>query len=233
MTHESEAHPVTHSRMARILRSATLWLLLAPLASCDPTGEPEPDPTMGGELQRGEFEYRCAGSNDAFCENFVAQRFPQRFAVGGHFEVAFNPTVSIVAVPAVETSAPSLLEPTFSGLISEFRFVRPGTAALLAVINGDEIVDYLHITAERVLSYHFSDDQGGMGLTELVLEPGESRVVTVQPRGELGQVLAGTLDYAWSTDELSIARLASETTARSVRIQAVAPGTTRLLVEGG
>lgn len=232
MTHESETTPATHRRMARTLRTAALGLILAPLA-CDPTGEPEPDPTMSGELQRGEFEYRCAGSNDAFCTDFVADRFPQRFAVGGFFEVAFNPSVDVVAVPAVESSAPTLLEPTFSGLISEFRFIRPGTAGLIAVINGDEIVDYLHITAERVLSYDFSDDRGGEGLTEIVLEPGESRTITVEPRGEQGQILAGTLEYAWSTDEIEVARLASQTTARSVQVQAVAPGTTRLLVEGG
>ena len=229
MTHESEAEVATHRRMAGKLRLA---LLVAPLA-CDPSTEPEPDPTMSGELQRGEFEYRCAGSNDAFCEDFVAQRFPQRFAVGGFFEVAFNPSVSVVAVPAVESSAPTLLEPTFSGLISEFRFIRPGTAGLIAVINGDEVVDYLHITAERVLSYDFSDDRGGSALTEIVLEPGESRTITVEPRGEQGQLLAGTLEYAWSTDEIEIARLASQTTARSVQVQGVAPGTTRLLVEGG
>ena len=206
--------------------------MLAPLA-CDPSTGTPPDPTMSGELQRGDFEYRCAGSNDAFCVDFVAQDFPQRFAVGGHFEVAFMPTVEVVAVPALESSAPSLLEPTFSGLISEYQFVRPGTAALIAVINGDEIVDYLHITGARVLSYHFSDSQGGRGVTEIVLAPGEKRVVTVEPRGELGQQLAGTLDYAWSTDDSAVARLASETTVRSVQVQGVAPGSTRLLVEGG
>lgn len=229
MTHESEAEVATHQCMAGRLRLA---LLLAPLA-CDPSSEPEPDPTMSGELQRGEFEYRCAGSNDAFCEDFVAQRFPQRFAVGGFFEVGFNPSVSVVAVPAVESSAPTLLEPTFSGSSSEFRFIRPGTAGLIAVINGDEVVDYLHITAERVLSYDFSDDRGRRALTELELEPGESRTITVEPRGEQGQQLAGTLEYAWSTDATAIARLASQTTGRSVQVQGVAPGTTRLLVEGG
>ena len=230
MVHESHGQPATHLRMAGKLR-LTLGLL-APLA-CDPSTTPEPDPTMSGELQRGDFEYRCAGSNDAFCVDFVAQSFPSRFAVGGHFEVALTPSVDVVAVPAVESSAPSLLAPTFSGLISEYRFLRPGTAALIAVISGDEIVDYLHITGERVLSYHFSDDQGGRGLTEIVLAPGERRTVTVEPRGELGQQLAGTLEYAWSTDESSVARVASETSARSVQVQGVAPGTTRLLVEGG
>ncbi len=233
MNHESRTVPDTYRRMGRKLRSATLWVLLAPLAACDPPDEPPPDPTMGGELMRGEFEYRCAGSNDAFCVDFVAQRFPQRFAVGGNFEVGFNPTVSIVATPGVQSSAPSLLEPTSSGVISGFRFNRPGTAALLAVINDEEMVDYLHVTAERVLSYHFSDEAGAVGVTEIVMQPGESRRVTVEPRGEFGQVLAGTLEYTWSTDEGGIARTASDTQGRTVQIQAVAAGRTRLLVEGG
>lgn len=233
MSHESTAVPGTHRCMGGKHRSAALWLLLGPLTACDPTAPPPPDPTMDGELMRGEFEYRCAGSNDAFCVDFVAQRFPQRFAVGGSFEVGFNPSVSIVATPGVQTSAPSLLEPTSTGVIASFRFDRPGTAALLAIINDEEMVDYLHVTAERVLSYHFSDDDGMDGVTEIVMQPGESRRITVEPRGELGQVLAGTLEYTWSTDEPSIARTASDTQARTVQIQAEAIGRTRLLVEGG
>lgn len=233
MSHESRTVPDTHRCMGGKLRSAALWLLLAPLTACDPGSDPPPDPTMGGELMRGEFEYRCAGSNDAFCVDFVAQRFPQRFAVGGNFEVGFNPTVSIVVTPGVQSSAPSLLEPTSSGVIAGFRFARPGTAALLAIVNDEEMVDYLHVTAERVLSYDFSDDTGAAGLTEIVMQPGESRRVTVEPRGELGQVLAGTLEYAWSTDAPGVARTASDTQARTVQIQAVDIGRTRLLVEGG
>ncbi len=233
MNHESRPVPDTDGRMGGKLRSATLWLLLAPMAACDPPEDPPPDPTMDGELMRGEFEYRCAGSNDAFCVDFVANRFPQRFAVGGNFEVGFNPSISVVVTPGVQTSAPALLEPTSTGVVAGFRFARPGTAALLAIINDEEMVDYLHVTAERVLSYYFSDDQGAAGVTEIVMRPGESRRITVEPRGELGQVLAGTLEYAWSTDEPAIARTASDTRARTVQIQAVDVGRTRLLVEGG
>ncbi len=185
------------------------------------------DPTQSGELQRGSFEYVCAGSNDAVCDaQLFATRFPERFAVGGLFTVRFNPNETEGPLPRVESAAPDVLRQDDTRL----EFVRPGTVALLA-LRGDEMIDYVHAQGETVRSLHFTDDAGGDGLVETTLTLGEQRRVFVEPRGELGQVLGGTLAYAWSVQDQTVARIQSDTAQRSVTVVGLSPGRVRLVVD--
>ncbi len=225
--HESQLPLATHRCMRLLGHVAALASLGLALAACDSAPEEEPEPTQVGELQRGEFRYACAGSNDAFCVEFQASHFPDRFAIGGQFSVSYNPRDTNGPLPWVDTAAPALL-----GLEQgRFVFERPGTSALLAVRSNEEMVDFLHITGERVQGFFFSDEDGGGGLLSVELEVDTTRQMTAQPRGEFGQVLAGSLSYAWSSEDPSIASVVTDPTSRTVTVRAESLGETRLVVE--
>lgn len=205
----------------RLVNRLLLPLLL--VCSCD-----NPEPLKTGELDRGQFEYICAGSEDAFCNGFVATEFPERFALTGRFEIRFDPEDSDGALPRVDTAAPDLL-----ALDAEtFEVKQVGTVALLA-LRGEQMIDFLHIRTSEVVSFNVTSERAATGLVELRLESGQADTLTATPWDEGGRVLAGALEYSWASADDSIIELRTSTAARSVGVQAGAVGTTELTVTAG
>ncbi|MBI2394290.1 MAG: hypothetical protein HYV09_32260 [Deltaproteobacteria bacterium] len=111
-------------------------------------------PTREGELGRGTFEYVCTNATDSACDDFGGGTFPGAIAVGASFGLRAQSGQVMTAAPAV------------SGSSGTFRASKPGTFAFY-LMNGDEIVDYIHIkfrkatalTASRseIIAYLSSD----------------------------------------------------------------------------
>lgn len=190
-------------------------------------------PERPGELGTGTFRYICVGDSDPYCENgFVAETFPERFAVGGAFDLDFDPTEFEVLdgepLPRVIAGSPDSVHSEAMA----FSFARPGYAAFLARNTIGEVVDLKHFYGAAVerIAVTAGDSQE---LAELGLLVGDEIDLRVEPQDSLRSVLAGSLTWEYAIDDPAVAEVLSTDNDRDVSIRAVGPGATTLHVIAG
>ncbi len=187
-------------------------------------------PARPGELGEGDFLYVCVGDSDPLCaEGSVATTFPERIAVGGRFGLDFNPNDSFRSDGvALRIEAPN--DTVVRRELDTFTIEQAGYQVFLAVSNESEVVDLQHIRAANIerISVRTMDSQD---LDTIELALGESITVYAIPQDRLRSELAGSLDYAWSTADPSIAEVASVDEDFDVTIEAVSEGITTLVIQ--
>ncbi len=180
-----------------------------------------------GELGNGSFWYDCAGPTDAACpDGFRARTFPTAIAVGASFGLAYGPSNGVGRSAVIDVSAPDLI----SSQSGAFRLVSPGFVSVLARRSG-RVVDLLHLDGQLV--DRAAIVRGGIALNAVELELGESVTLGAEPQSALGRTLAGSLPYAWSVADASVARLASVADDNRVLLEAEALGETEVRVVVG
>lgn len=211
------------TKTALTTRSLALATLVV-AAACTPLEDDRP--ARLGELGAGTFRYTCVGDSDPFCANgFVADTFPERFAVGGRFNLAFLPDGSDQEVPLV---VPGARDSVNSEGMS-FRFSRAGYAVFLALESTSTVVDLKHLYGADIASIAvLTDDSQELGMLEL--EPGEDLDVIAEPRDEQRSTLAGSLDYTWTIDDPETAEVLSIDMDRDITIRGVSDGETTLRI---
>ena len=198
-------------------------------------GDPDVDdrPERPGELGNGTFRYICVGDSDPFCENgFVADTFPERFALGGAFDLDFDPHDYF---PLPDEPLPRVIAPAPDSVRGEamaFIFTRAGYAAFLARNTRGEVIDLRHLYGAPVARIAVVT-ANSQELSTLEMQVGEDIDVEVEPQDTLRSVLAGSLHYEYTTDDPTVAEIFSVDEDRDVTIRAVGPGETTLKVTAG
>lgn len=202
-----------------------MMVLLGVGAAC---GDPATDePAKEGELGVGTFLYRCVGDSDPACdEGGTAENFPEAFAVGGRFSLDYNqdrdgalPNV-VPASDSIQRDGPALV------------VVRAGWSAVLATQGFGDVIDLLHLAGRDVtrIALFTGDSQE---LSDITMAVGDTLVLEGRPQDDNRTTLAGSLDYAWSSDDDTIVRVASADLDESVQIEAVAAGSGMVMVTAG
>ena len=214
--------------LALLTALGALGALTAPGCVYDPDADDRP--SRPGELGAGDFLYVCVGDSDPLCaEGSVAETFPERIAVGGRFGLDFDPNDTIGSDGVgLRIEAPD--ETSVRTELGTFSIEQAGYQVFLAVSNESEVVDLKHMLAANIerISVRTMDSQD---LDTIELALGDAITVSAIPQDRLRSTLAGSLDYAWSMTDPSIAAVATVDEDFDVTIEAVAEGVTTLVVE--
>lgn len=187
-------------------------------------------PSRPGELGAGEFVYVCVGDSDPLCAgSAVADTFPERIAVGARFGLDYNPNDTVFSDGvSLRLDAPNAA--VVRQELDAFFIQQAGYQVFLAVTNESEVIDIQHILAANIdrIAVRTMDSQD---LDTIELAPGESVTVQAVPQDFLRSTLAGSLDYSWSTEDETIASVASIDEDFDVTIEALELGSTILTIE--
>ena len=187
-------------------------------------------PSRPGELGAGNFVYVCVGDSDPLCVGgAVADTFPERIAVGARFGLDYNPNDTVFSdgiVPRLEAPNAAVVRRE----LDAFFIQQAGYQVFLAVTNESEVIDIQHILAANIdrIAVRTMDSQD---LDTIELAPGESVTVQAVPQDALRSSLAGSLDYSWSTEDETIASVATIDEDFDVTIEALQLGSTVLTIE--
>ncbi len=177
-----------------------LVLSLAAVAGCVPLGSP-------GALQNGAFAYVCGSqTTDQGCTSLLGQSdIPATIAVGAHFDLQFGGESGAV-VAGLVPAAPSILasEAALEAGASGFRFLSPGTVAVLAPTTDSGVVDFVHVTAAPFDHVAIADFSGNP-VSALTLTGPTS--VSAAPLGAAQQQLAGVMTYGWAAADPTVVEL--------------------------
>jgi hypothetical protein len=215
------------------MKRVSIAAAVAASPSCTFGDDDDDRPERPGELGTGTFRYICVGDSDPYCENgFVAETFPDRFAVGGAFDLDFDPNEF---EPWPDEPLSRVIAGSPDSVHDEamaFYFVRPGYAAFLARNTTGEIVDLRHLYGAAVerIAVVAGDSQE---LSALELAAGEEIDLRVEPQDSLRSVLAGSLTWEYVIDDPSVAEVSTTDRDRDVTIRALAAGETTLRIKAG
>jgi hypothetical protein len=180
-----------------------------------------------GELGNGAFRYLCVRDGDALCPNGgEASQFPERIATQGLFDVQFS------AFHGSDTAFDII--PVASGILEEenglFRAKAPGTIALLAKRTSDgRVLDFVHLQVLDVSKIRIESN----GTTPpLTWQTGVRQTLVPFPLDADGAVLAGGLDYDWTTSDPAVIRLELASPSATMELMPRRPGTATISVTG-
>ena len=213
---------------ARAARHLAVALVALGLSACDGG---ESGPSKSGELSTGRFLYRCLGDSDPYCEGGTASSFPESFAVGGRFDLEYDPEEGAfedVPIPRVTPASPASVQTPGMG----YAILRPGFAAFLARDAFGDVYDLRHLYAAQVARIAVTTD-ASQELATIRVEVGESLDLYAQPQDEFRAVLGGSLDYTWTTDDDTVAGFSSVDLDRDITLEGRAQGTTTIRIEAG
>lgn len=206
-------------------RAPTKWTSVLPLAGifalaavgCD---DDEDSVSTPGELGSHHFFYECSTVDDVQCRNELTS-FPDVVAVGASFDLVTgrNFGSSLFIKPA----SPSMV----SSGGGEFRFLRPGVAAFLALSQDDKLKDFVHLTALPVDEIEV-ENTFGQSVTQVALNVGRTATLTAVPFGQDSE-LAGSMSFRWVTDNESVVAVPRRGT--EIKIEGRAQGTALVRVE--
>lgn len=220
-----------------LLSFQALCALLSLLAACGAADTP-------GDLANGYFGYNCVTDRDPICgpdEAFPVgelRTMPNTIAVGGTFGVAFRPSSSaaqqgsalIQPVSSDQLSGTAGFEPTLTAL-------KPGFAGLLAV-RGSSVVDVIHVRLvpihhPRIDALAGTSGSAVIGAPSVTVAAGALVDLAGAAADENNETLAGSLDYAWTSDDPSIAEILSTPTTDEITVRGGQPGETKVRVTIG
>jgi hypothetical protein len=218
--------PFLLMRLAMQQRTSRVFLALA--AACVGCGEDDYDGSLSrGDLGRGTFVYGCVSESDTACVGRSASALPAVVAVGSLFDVRFS--IATGPQPTVASPLTDLVRHTNSGFLVEAAGIFP----LLALNGNREVVDIKHLRAAEIDEVRVQHGKE-LPARALQLAVGEELELTAQPFDADGVLLAGALDYAWTSSDEAVVSVDSLSDLRRVRIRAAALGaaTLRVAVSG-
>lgn len=167
-------------------------------------------------MQPGDAQ--CGGKGDA-------TNFPERVAEGGLFDVDYRPFSSKdVSAFDIATVSRGIIEEHDDVLIG----AAPGLVAIVAKRTADgRILDFVHLRVVKA---------GGLRMTasgsspRLTWHTGAVQTLRAVPLDGRGLVLAGALDYGWTTSDEAVVRLERQSPASEMELLPRAPGKATITV---
>jgi hypothetical protein len=197
-----------------------------------------------GEIQNGYFAYVCATARDPLCKadggfgEAAPRAMPNTVAVGASFGVVFTATSSAaIDGSAIILPVSSELLASSQGSFPTFQALHPGLAGVIAK-RGGAVVDAIHV---RLVSIDHAridvlDDASGgaVGNASVVNVPLGGDVTLGAAAMDAGdQVLAGSLDVAWTLDDAAVVEIVPPAAADVITLHGKAAGQTTLNVAVG
>ena len=205
-----------------LLTGPALCVLAFSLSACGDQGSI-------GELGNASFGYKCTSDSDPICdadpnfnEGFV-RAMPQLIAVGATFGVTYDS----VSSTAQEGSA--FVQPVSNELLASaaasggFMAIGPGYAGLLAM-RGSTVVDVIHVHLVAINHAQIAAP------SPVSLSPGGLIDLRADALDASNAVLAGSLTYHWTSDDVAVAEVVSSATTNEITLRANAAGQTTLRV---
>lgn len=207
-----------------------MWTTTGCASSC---GEDAQHVTAIGELNNGEFGYRCVGATDPFCAPVTAPpQFPDCILVGGRFDLDYQLRDESALFDADDASllyvAPAS-ETYFSAPVPSVA-LRVGHAAMLARTD-DNVVDIFHfdlVPPETIGVYDMFSQQP---LDELTLAVDDVAVLSILGETTACYAPAGALPLQIASADRDVA--IADTTGEVVRVTGLRRGTTTLTITLG
>jgi hypothetical protein len=196
---------------------------IGPVAGCLLGGSSRD--TESGELGAGAFTYRCAGVSDPYCTDGEASEFPRALAVGAAFRLDYETSDGIPAI--VEGGSDALVTTD-----DHFSLGRAGYVAVIARDGAQRVVDLMHLRGRDVASIELAVDEGGED-GDVRLAAGERTTIHATPTDADSAVLGGSLEYAWTVDDPTIAAWMATDRGNAIEVVAVAAGLTSVTVTAG
>jgi hypothetical protein len=202
------------------------------------------DSLRDGNLGRGTFRYRCVRAEDPACvesssrtndglSSDVASRdrpavFPKAIALGGIFDVTFQPDARDVGFPTLKPVAPDYL----TRLTDAFIARKAGVASIAAYRSSDDtFLDFMTIRIAPVNRIAMFDPATRTAYPDpLRMRAGESRVVALNATGSAGETLAGALDFTWSSSVPTTVAFSGPSPAVRMTLTAGEPGVSQIEV---
>jgi hypothetical protein len=191
-------------------------------AACGGSGSDPAD--KRGDLDNGNFRYICVGNSDVHCDdNQQAASFPQSFAVGGRFGLAFEPddtSLSLNVRPASRTAIQKVADvfiPQHQGFLS-----------VIAVDGNGTVIDTTDLNVRGI--ERLSLEMPGF---DVQLSVGEATVFRVTPWDAYDRKLVGSVDYQWESSDPSVFEVTSDVTDNDVELTGRAIGTASLQIAAG
>ena len=105
-------------------------------------------------------------------------------------------------------------------------------------MRGSTVVDVIHvhilpISRARIDAQVGTSGSAVMGPLSVTVGPGVLVELSAAAADDGGETLAGTLDYAWTTDDSSIAEIISTLTTDEITVRGGQPGETKIRVTIG
>jgi hypothetical protein len=214
-----------------------LCALLFSMTACGDSGSP-------GELENGDFGYSCTTDRDPICGPDATfpqgelRTMPNIVAVGGTFGVAFRASSSAAQDgSAVIQAVSSDLLSGGGGVGPVFTAVKPGFAGLLAM-RGSTVVDVIHVHIEPIAKTRIDAQTGTSGsvvagVPSVSVGSGVLLELSAAAANADGATLAGSLDYAWTTDDSAVAEILSNPSTDEITVRGGQPGETKVRVTIG
>lgn len=176
-------------------------------------------------LGRGDFEYLAIDDGDAMLD---PSALPAAIAVGARFDLDFAAAVPLSASGVSVHSGSAFV--TSHG--ATFEVDLPGRFVMLAIHQG-HVVDLAHLTS-RPVDDVVVEDMDGYVLTDLSLAVGEVAELRALPLDDEARLLAGALQYEWTTDDDAVVEVrGAGLDPRRVMLTAHAPGVVDVQVRTG
>ncbi len=222
-------------RLRALAVAAALGLIAAPtLLSCTGFGVSDPVDESEGELGNGVFRYSClsSGKTDAACLFTNTPEFPEVVAVEAPFAMDYSKD------PDAEVDSPATLavQPSSERMITRVEGVftpkEAGYTALLALSANSDVVDLIHLRIATVARVGFWNESK-LEITEINVAEGEVVTVAGVPFTASDDPLGGSLPFAWTIEDETIARVVTDASYNLIEIEGQQPGITTLSVDVG
>jgi hypothetical protein len=187
-----------------------------------------------GELRNGSFRYRCVNDRDPMCSldtdpaKGYLEQMPGKVAVGASFGVAFMAESSAAQDGAAVLASVSerFLAATSGVSPVVFTAQRPGVAGVLAN-RGSTIVDVFHFLLVDVDHVRIDASESVVeSLSSVKVGVGSLLTLSAAAADASDEVLAGSLDDAWTSDDPAIATLVTSPATDTITLRGGVPGQT-------
>lgn len=225
-------------RARALLSSAALSVLSALMLSCGS------DNSTPGEVGNGSFGYRCTSDRDPACAadpnfaNSYLKVMPAAIAVGGTFAVGFlSESPGALDGSATVGAVSAELLDGVRGADVTFVAKKAGFAGILAT-RGSSVVDLMHIRISPIARVRVDESFTATGSTtsdvaSIELGVGAIATLTAVPLGPQNELVAGSLDDLWTTDDPSVAEITTPPASGSITVRGAAPGSATINVKVG
>lgn len=215
-------------------------IALLGLASCSSAGSKIP-----GNLGNGTFSYTCVSTEDPACathssDPFIttpsttAETFPTTVAEGGRFKLAYDAKSSSQAGnPSIKPVSTVILDT--SGVDGAILAARAGRDGLVVRSSVDGLVyDFTFITVSPISSVAITGTDGTPPPATITLTQGQTSTYIATALGPHDEMLAGSVDYAWSVDDPTLLTLGQGNPTAKIDVTAGSKtGTAHLTVTEG
>lgn len=193
------------------------------------------EPTKLGDLGRGTFQYTCVSEDDVVCGSGAKTKdftFPTSLAVKGRFKLTYNPKSSFQSQIGNPVLKPASNEFISDDSLDFFRALKPGRVAVVARSSSNgKAADLTYVRIAAPTKLRLLDDKNQPSRLNIEVKRGDTFLLRAEARDANDAVLAGTIDFDWTTSAPTIVDLDAGTPIAKMPFVAKEVGEAKLTVK--